>query len=84
MSKSKMNKLGLDNTIFNLKSKKLQEDVTEYGEFISSFDCWMTLEEQKRNANYLANMEKLNKKALEEERFKDWQLAILEYNVKRL
>lgn len=71
MSKSKMNKLGLDNTVFNTKDRRLYEDVTEYGEFISSFDCWMTLEEQKRNANYLANIEKLNKKAEEEEHFKD-------------
>jgi len=64
--------------------KRYEEDVTENGEFIPTFHCWMTLEEQKRNANYLVNMEKINKKREEEERFKDWQLLILAYNVKRL
>ena len=57
-------------SINNPKGKKGYEDVTECGEFVPSFHCWMTLEEQKRNANYLANMEKMNKKYEEEERFK--------------
>ena len=72
MSKSKMNKLGLDSSALRgLNSNKRNEDVTEDGEFISTFYCWMTLEEQKRNAEYLANIEKINKKYEEEERFKD-------------
>ena len=72
MSKSKMNKLGLDSSALRgLNSNKRNEDVTEDGEFISTFHCWMTLEEQKRNAEYLANIEKINKKYEEEERFKD-------------
>ena len=71
MARSKLNKLGLDNTIFNVKKKNIYDDTTEYGEFISSFDNWITLEEQRRNADYLANIEKLNKQAEEEERFKE-------------
>lgn len=70
MPKSKLNKLGLDNTVLKLNNSKLYEDTTEYGEFVSTFDCWMTLEEQKRNADYLANIEKLNKEVEEKERWK--------------
>lgn len=71
MGKSKMNKLGLDNTVIKMKNNRPAEDTTEYGEFVSTFDSWMTLEEQKRNANYLANIEKINKKNMEEEKFKN-------------
>lgn len=71
MGKSKMNKLGLDNTVIKMKNNRLAEDTTEYGEFVSTFDSWMTLEEQKRNANYLANIEKINKKNMEGEKFKN-------------
>ena len=71
MSRSKMNKLGLDNYVFKTKNNKLEEDTTEYGEFISSFDSWLTLEEQKRNADYLANLDKECKKEFERERFKN-------------
>ena len=71
MSRSKMNKLGLDNSVFKTKNNKLEEDTTEYGEFISSFDSWLTLEEQKRNADYLANLDKERKKEFERERFKN-------------
>ena len=70
MPKSKMNKLGLDNTVLKSNNSKMYEDTTEYGEFISTFDSWMTLEEQKRNADYLANIEKLNKEAEEKERWR--------------
>ena len=65
MARSKRNKLGLDNTVLKMKNKKLYEDTTEYGEFISSFDNWITLEEQKRNADYLANLE--NEKEMKED-----------------
>lgn len=71
MPKSKRNKLGLDNKNVIMKRGNLYEDSTEYGEFISSFDNWLTLEEQKRNADYLANLEKINQKEIDEERFKN-------------
>ena len=71
MSRSKMNKLGLDNSVINSRNKKLYEDTTEYGEFISSFANWITLEEQKRNAEYLANIEKINKENEEIDKYKN-------------
>lgn len=70
MPKSKLNKLGLDNSGLRLNGSRMYEDTTEYGEFISTFDNWMTLEEQKRNADYLANIEKLDKEATEKEYWK--------------
>ena len=36
--------------------KKEKEDATQYGEFISSFFAWKTLEEQKKIADKLANI----------------------------
>ena len=39
------------------KNEKL-EDTTKYGEFISSFFTWQTLEKQKKRANELDNMTK--------------------------
>ena len=71
MPRSKRNKLGLDNKNLIIKNNKLHEDTTEFGEFVSSFDSWLTLEEQKRNADYLANIDKINEKESEEERFKN-------------
>lgn len=62
-----MNKLGLDNTVVKTKNRNIYEDTTEYGEFISSFDNWITLEEQKRNAEYLANLEKEDKERIDRE-----------------
>ncbi len=56
MSKSKKNYLGLDNSIVGTKGRGIVEDSTEYGEFIATFDAWMTPEEQKRRANYLENL----------------------------
>ena len=70
MARSKLNKLGLDNTMLNSKKNKLYEDTTEYGEFISTFDYWITLEEQKRNADYLANLENMEQDKRIEERFR--------------
>lgn len=44
------------------KAKKKEseeiEDTTKYGEFVSSFFAWQTLEEQKRKAKKLDNMTK--------------------------
>lgn len=70
MARSKLNKLGLDNTVLKTKNNRLYEDTTEYGEFISSFDNWITLEEQKRNADYLSNLDKEHNDLIDEERFK--------------
>ena len=38
------------------KNKKEKEDATKYGEFVSSYFAWKTLEEQKEIANKLANI----------------------------
>ena len=32
------------------------EDVTPYGEFVSSYFAWLTLEKQKENANKMENI----------------------------
>lgn len=56
MKRDKMNKLGLDNADIRVKGKGIIEDATEYGEFIASFDDWMTPEEQKKRAEYLQNL----------------------------
>lgn len=51
--KDKRNKLGLDASTVRTKGKGIVEDSTEYGEFIATFDAWMTPEEQRRRARYL-------------------------------
>ncbi len=51
--KDKRNKIGLD--ALKTNGKGIIEDATEYGEFIASFDAWLTPEEQKRRARYLEN-----------------------------
>lgn len=58
MGKSKRNLLGLDNSGIRTKGKGIIEDDTEYGEFIATFDAWLTPEEQKRRAEYLENIGK--------------------------
>lgn len=55
MGKSKRNMLGLDNSGIRSNGKGIIEDDTEYGEFIATFDAWLTPEEQKRRAEYLEN-----------------------------
>lgn len=32
------------------------EDVTKYGEFVSSYFAWLTLDKQKKKANEIENM----------------------------
>ena len=54
--RSKRNKLGLDASTVRSKGKGIVEDSTEYGEFIATFDAWMTPEEQKRRAKYLEEL----------------------------
>ena len=61
MSKSNKNFLGLDNSGIRTKGREIIEDETEYGEFIATFDAWMTPEEQKRRAEYLQNTGKNTK-----------------------
>lgn len=58
MKQNKVNKLGLNNAVIRTKGKGIIEDSTEYGEFIASFDDWMTPEEQKKRAEYLQNLKK--------------------------
>ncbi len=40
------------------RAKGLIEDTTEYGEFVATFDAWMTPEELKRRAKHIANLDK--------------------------
>lgn len=35
-----------------------EEDVTKYGEFISSYFAWLTLDKQKKKADKLSNITK--------------------------
>ena len=58
MKKSFLNKLGLNNANVRQTGKNVVEDATEYGEFIASFDAWMTPEEQKKRAEHLQNIGK--------------------------
>ena len=53
------NKLGLGNANVHARGKGIEEDRTEYGEFIATFDAWMTPEEQKRRAHYLEKLGKV-------------------------
>ena len=54
--KDKRNKLGLDASIVRSKGKGIVEDSTEYGEFVATFDAWMTPEEQRKRAKYLEEL----------------------------
>ena len=38
------------------------EDTTKYGEFVSSYFAWLTLERQKKTARKLENITKKNNK----------------------
>lgn len=38
------------------------EDTTKYGEFVSSYFAWLTLEKQKENARYMENIINKNNK----------------------
>lgn len=56
MRKDKRNKLGLENANIRTKGKGIIEDATQYGEFISSFDAWITPEEQRETVEYLEQL----------------------------
>ena len=43
------------------KNLKSREDTSKYGEFVSSFFSWITLERQKKRAKELENMTKKEK-----------------------
>lgn len=53
----------------NIKSKELEtgEDATKYGEFISSYFAWTTLEKQKENTKRLQEITNSEKQENEEE-----------------
>ena len=50
-------KLKISEPLLKTKGKGIVEDATEYGEFVATFDAWMTPEEQKRRARNLENLE---------------------------
>ena len=56
MGKNKKMHIEGDRNMYKTKRKGITEDSTEYGEFISSFDAWLTPEEQKRNAERMEHM----------------------------
>jgi len=37
----------------NVRKEEDIEDATKYGEFISSFDNWITMDKQKRRVNHI-------------------------------
>ena len=41
-----------------MEEKERNEDTTKYGEFISSYFAWLTLEKQKEIANKLSDITK--------------------------
>ena len=43
------------------KRKKMGEDTTKYGEFVSSFFTWLTPQDQKNRAEELNNATKVKK-----------------------
>lgn len=52
----------MNEKVFRTKGKGIIEDATEYGEFIASFDAWMTPEEQKCRAEHLERLNQNKKK----------------------
>ena len=47
---------------YKRKSAKIEEDSTKYGEFISSYFSWITLDKQKQKAKEMEDMTKEDKK----------------------
>lgn len=43
---------------FNMDKSESEEDVTKYGEFISSYFAWLTPERQKKRAKEIDDMTK--------------------------
>lgn len=45
-----------NSTELKTKGRGIVEDTTEYGEFVCSFDAWLPLEEQKKNAEFMEHL----------------------------
>lgn len=56
MDKNRKINISRDRNMYRTKGKGIMEDATEYGEFVSSFDVWLTPEEQKRNAERMEHL----------------------------
>lgn len=56
MDKNKKISISGDRNSYRTKGKEIMDDTTEYGEFICSFDAWLTPEEQKRNAEKMEHL----------------------------
>lgn len=55
--RNKMNLAGVQSKNKNRdRDFETEEDVTYYGEFVPSFDVWITPEKQKEMADYLENL----------------------------
>lgn len=54
MRKNKYSKIGKQG--MHTKGKGIVEDATEYGEFVCSFDAWLPIEEQKKNAEHMEHL----------------------------
>lgn len=55
--RNKMNFMGVQSKNKNRdRDFETAEDVTYYGEFVPSFDVWITPEKQKEMADYLENL----------------------------
>lgn len=54
MKKSK--RITLNSEKLKTRGKKILEDTTEYGEFICTFDSWLPIEEQKKNAEFMEHL----------------------------
>lgn len=52
----------LDKDVVDLAATQVGEDATKYGEFVSSYFSWITLDEQKKRAKELNTMTKKGKK----------------------
>lgn len=41
---------------YRTKGKEIIKDTTEYGEFVCTFDGWLPIEEQKKNAERMEHL----------------------------
>ena len=52
----KSKRIVTNSTELKTKGRGIVEDTTEYGEFVYSFDAWLPLEEQKKNAEFMEHL----------------------------
>ena len=52
----KRKRIVADSDELKTKGKGIVEDTTEYGEFVCSFDAWLPIEEQKKNAEFMEHL----------------------------